>query len=380
MAPKKEFPGILIKRGKIWHYQVYVPGRGLWKRTTGKANYREAEAEARKLHAQALLLSGSPEESLTLSKAIVREVDRISQSISEARAWRVGVCLENFIRWSGDIQIEKITTEMLARYQAYRASCMKKINVGIGEKKRRVEAKSGTRIATSTTVLEVQYVIRMLRENCLLVQKPTLPRDRQKRPGRPFTKDELKRFFTACNAYPTENPGRYAPLFLLLLCTGARPAELVPSHRSGHTALLKREIDYDTGTVTIRSAKVRLGGRVKITRIQVPPEVLERVQTVAKGNPGAHVFSPMTLHCVFNRILAKAKISPVDELGEKLTAHSFRHTFGTMLAEQGANAFVIQNALRHADLKMTSRYVERATMATEINVSEFLNQEGKNAK
>jgi integrase len=101
---------------------------------------------------------------------------------------------------------------------------------------------------------------------------------------------------------------------------------------------------------------------------------------VAKGNPGVHAFSPMTLHCVFNRILAKAGISPVDELGEKLTAHSFRHTFGTMLAEQGANAFVIQNALRHADPKMTSRYVERATMATEINVSEFLGQEGKNAK
>jgi hypothetical protein len=164
MAPKEEFPVILIKRGKIWHYQVYVPGRGLWKRTTGKANYRQAEAEARKLHAKALLLSGSPEESLTLSKAIVREVDRISQSISEARAWRLSVCLENFIRWAGDIPLEKITTEMLARYQIYRASCKKKINVGIGEKKRRVEAKSGTRIATSTIVLEVQYVLRMLRK------------------------------------------------------------------------------------------------------------------------------------------------------------------------------------------------------------------------
>lgn len=379
MPPKKEFPGILIKRGKIWHFQVYVPGRGLWKRTTGKANYRQAEAEARKLYAQAMLLSRSPEESPTLSKAIVREVERISQTVSEARAWRVGVCLENFIRWAGDIPLEKITTEMLARYQAYRASCKKKINIGKGENLKRVEAHSGTRIATSTIVLEVQYVLRMLRENGLHIPKPAMPHERQKCPGRPFSREELRRFFTACNAYPAEDPGRYTPLFLLLLCTGARPAELVPSDRSGHIALLKREIDYDAGTVTIRSAKVLPGGRGKTTRIQVPSEVLKRVRAAAARHPGPNVFSPITIHCVFSRILAKARISPMDELGEKLTAHSFRHTFGTMLAEQGANAFVIQNVMRHADPKMTSRYVERATTVTEINVSEFLCQEGKDA-
>jgi hypothetical protein len=54
---------------------------------------------------------------------------------------------------------------MLARYQAHRASCKKKINIGRGEKLKRVEAKSGTRIATSAILLEIQYVLRLLREN-----------------------------------------------------------------------------------------------------------------------------------------------------------------------------------------------------------------------
>lgn len=307
-----------------------------------------------------------------MSKATIRELERITQTVGESRAWRVGICLENFLRWAGDIDLGKITTEMLMLYQTYRASCKKKINVGRGKDLKRVEAKSGSAIATSTIVLELQYVLRLLRQNGFIVAKPPLPRDRQKLPGRPFTREELKRFFAASDAFPAEKPGRYTPLFLMLLCTGARPAELIPSERSKHVALLKREIDYNSNVVTIRSAKVRPGSRSKVSRIQVAPEVLERVRDAADRNHGVHVFPPMTLHCTFNRILGKAGLASVDELGEKLTAHSFRHTFGTMLAEQGANAFVIQNALRHADPRMTSRYVERAAIVTQINATEFL--------
>lgn len=198
--------------------------------------------------------------------------------------------------------------------------------------------------------------------------------------GRPFSREELKRFFDACNRFPEEEPGRYAPLFLLLLATGARPAEIVPSDRSGHVALLKKEIDPENCTVTIRSAKVGRGGRGRVTRLQVAKPVIDAALARAEKIRGPHPFAPMTLNNIFNKILAKAGIPQVDELGEKLTAHSFRHTFGTMLAEQGASAFIIQNVMRHADPKMTSRYVERATAPTMIDLSEFMSREGENGE
>lgn len=367
MTGQKDFPGTLIKRGKIFHYQLYIPGKGYWMRTTRESVHRKAIAVARKLYAQAMLLSESRGELPTLSKAIVREVERISRESSERQAERVGFGMANFLAWADDLQLERITTSLLAKYQDYRSKCKKMVNKG----KKRVPAKSGNTVSPSTIKREIQSILRLLKENGYEVKPPiTLKGDGHL--GRPFSRDELKRFFEASNKFPADEPGRYTPLFLMMLATGARPAELIPSERSSHVALLKKEIDPETCTVTIRSAKVRKGSRSRITRLQVAKPVIETVLTQAKKLPGSHPFPPMTLNHVFNKILAKAGIPQIDELGEKLTAHSFRHTFGTMLAEQGANAFIIQNVMRHANPSMTSRYTERATAPTLIDVSQYM--------
>lgn len=47
-------------------------------------------------------------------------------------------------------------------------------------------------------------------------------------------------------------------------------------------------------------------------------------------------------------------------------------SMGMEQAEIKSLAFVIQNILRHSDPKMTSRYVERATQTSVIDVSEYL--------
>lgn len=365
----KDFPGILIKRGRIWHYQLYLPGRGLWKRTTGKSNYQQALAEARRLHAQAQLLSASPEESPTLSRAIVREVARIAEQTSERQAERVGIQLANFLAWAGDLALEKITTEMLDQYQRHRIHSRKTVARRDGTKK---PARCGALVSANTVRKEIISIIHLLRENGFQVIRPATLKGAAQH-GRPFEKQDLQRFFAASAHYPPEEPGKYTPLFLLLLATGARPAEFVPSRQSSHVALLKRELDPDSATVTIRSANVHRGNRGKVTRIQVARPVMDAVLQVAEKTPGPHVFPPYQIWKAFNAIAKLAGLPKLDELGEKLTAHSFRHTFGTILAEQGANAFIIQNVMRHSDPRMTSRYTERAKAPTVIDVSEFLN-------
>jgi integrase len=368
---EKDFPGILIKRGRIWHYQLYLPGRGLWKRTTGKSNYQQAVAEARRLHALAQLLSESQEELPILSKAIVREVARIAEQTSERQAERVGIQLANFLAWAGDLALEKISTEMLDRYQRYRIHCRKTVTLRDGTKK---PARCGATVSANTVKKEVISIAHLLRENGFPIIRPAALKGTAQH-GRPFEKQDLQRFFSASARYPPEEPGKYTPLFLLLLATGARPAELVPSRQSLHVALLKRELDSENSTVTIRSAKVHRGRRGKVTKIQIAKPVMDAVLEVAEKTPGVHVFPPYQIWKAFNAIAKLAGLSKLDELGEKLTAHSFRHTFGTILAEQGANAFIIQNVMRHSDPRMTSRYTERAKAPMVIDVSEFLNQQ-----
>ena len=59
----------------------------------------------------------------------------------------------------------------------------------------------------------------------------------------------------------------------------------------------------------------------------------------------------------FDLILEKAGIPKVDELSRKLTAHSFRHTYATMMAEKtGHNPFLLKEALGHQQLSTTERY------------------------
>lgn len=368
MAKEKDFPGSLFRQGKIWHYQVYLPGRGLWRRTTGKTVYQQALAEARRLYAQAQLLSASPEELPTLSKAIVKEAARIAEQTSERQGERVGIQLANFLAWSGDLPLEKITTEILERYQRYRIRCRKMVTLRDGTKKL---ARCGSLVSANTVRKEIISVVHLLKENGFQVIRPPSIKGTAQN-GRPFAKDELRRFFEASARYPPDEPSKYMPLFLLLLSTGARPAELVPSHQSSHVALLKRELDLDHCTVTIRSAKVHQGRRGKVTNIQIAKPVMDAVMKIAESTAGPHVFPPYQIWKAFNAIIKLAGLEKLDELGEKLTAHSFRHTFGTILAEQGANAFIIQNVMRHSDPRMTSRYTERAKAPTVIDVAEFL--------
>jgi integrase len=61
-------------------------------------------------------------------------------------------------------------------------------------------------------------------------------------------------------------------------------------------------------------------------------------------------------------VLAEAawqKIRAAADLGD-VRLHDFRHTVGTYAGQSGANAFLVRDLLRHKNLAMTGRYVNRA--------------------
>ncbi len=334
---------MLRKINNTWYYQTKVNGK-TWRRTTGETNRRKAETKVPKLKRLVRLHRNSPENSLNLDSAILAEVTRVELDTSAREAERVGQALRNFRNWIGETSLDRIDGKTLEIYQ----------------RKRLQEA------AKSTVDKEIVYAVRLLRGNGFDIHRPK-SRPGRTTPNRAFTEEELSRFFDAC-------PVEHKTLFLFLLATGARPAEVIPSPRSDHVALLKKEIDEDGSRVTIRTAKQGRGQQGPVRIIPLPGELLDLVQEEAESTPGPHVFVALeSLAKAFNAVLKSAEIEKIDPLGHRLVAHSFRHTYATRMAETvGNNPFILKQILGHSQISTTEQYCHNTAPAVVIDISKYI--------
>ncbi len=333
------------RNSKVWHYQTKVNGRS-WTRSTGETDKRRARAKTPELEGLAELHRKRRGKLLRFSQAMVAEIARAEQDVGIRAAERASDSLRIFLKWlKRDIELEKITTELLGDFQRFR----------LRER------------ATSTVNKDLGSIFCLLRHNGFHVAKPESRQGRKTR-QRHFAGPELRRFFSAVQDETHE------ALFMLLLVTGARPAEVIPSTRSNHVALLKREVDVEHGTVTIRTAKMKPGQEDKQRVIRIPVEVMDRLVRQMERVKGIHVFpSNSSLAHLFDRILERAGVPKYNELGHKLTAHSFRHTFATIQAEAvNANPFQLKAILGHCQTSTTDRYCHARSNAQIIGIEDIL--------
>ncbi len=334
----------LIKKPgcQFWLYQCSVNGRK-WIRSTGCADRQKAEAKVPRLERLATLHREQPKDSLRLKNAIIKEVERIELDVSKSEAERVSCALRNFFKWSGDIDLGKLDDKMLKEYLRHRLP----------------------KASRSTLHKELCAVGRMMKENGLMVNKPQLKGGKRTK-HRPFTEDEVKMFFSNCEE-------GHRVLFLMMLLTGARPAELMPSPRSRHIALLKQDVDQEKGIVRLRTAKLRVGQDEKVRNIRVPEKFMEDLVSHAGAIPGAFVFLPnQSLHNLFDRIIKRAGILKKDPLGRKVTAHSFRHTYATLMAERiGNNPFILKELMGHSKISTTEIYCQLQAPDLVMEMPEF---------
>lgn len=69
----------------------------------------------------------------------------------------------------------------------------------------------------------------------------------------------------------------------------------------------------------------------------------------------------------------KTVIRKTDELGRKVTAHSFRHTFATKAAKQAKyDPHLLKSILGHHQLSTTDRYIHTRSAAEVVEVAELL--------
>ena len=336
---------LIKKKGcKIWIFRTRVNGK-TWERSTGESDRRRAHVKVAELERLAQLQRKRGGGSLGLSQAIYREIEHVESDVSAFQADRLSYAFQNFLKRVGDLPIERITFEMVEDYQRFRLK----------------EA------AKETVNKELFAILRMLRNNGVRLDKPSCKPGRATK-QRKFTPDELRMFFSHCQ-------DEHKALFLLMLLTGARPAELLPSDKSGHLALLKEELDPETGRVEIRTAKLR--GNEEKTRIFRLPEFLtQMIAEHARQIPGPHAFPPMgNLARVFNKTVKRAGIQKLTHRG-RITAHCFRHTYGSYVAEAvGQNPFIVMQALGHSNMTTTKRYCHPESPVVNLDLDRILSIE-----
>lgn len=125
--------------------------------------------------------------------------------------------------------------------------------------------------------------------------------------------------------------------------------------------------------MTIRPSKVRPGEKREPRVVQLMPELTERILAEGANQPGPNVFPDIkNLHRYFNRILHAAHLEKVNALREKLTAHSFRHTYGSLFAGVLPNSFLLQRALGDKDGRSTERYVHLTLQPHMVDLSNLI--------
>jgi integrase len=136
----------------------------------------------------------------------------------------------------------------------------------------------------------------------------------------------------------------------LLLFTGCRLSELL--------TLRWAQVDVVGGTITLAETK---SGRPQVIVINAPArQVLVQLQRAKSSDwvlpstsDAKRPLSKAAIEAAWQRIRSAAKL-------EDVRLHDLRHTVGTYAGQSGANAFLVRDLLRHKDLSMTGRYVNRA--------------------
>ena len=152
---------------------------------------------------------------------------------------------------------------------------------------------------------------------------------------RAFTAEELRRLLDACPAY--------RDYYRIAALTGLRWTEL--------SRVDRRDFDLEKGLWTCRAEidKTRMTHRLPIL-----PDLLPTLQRVCDGKkPTERLFPRRQTRATFQRNLRRAKIARFSEDGRRLSFHSLRYTFCTLLAQK-LPLKAVQRLMRHASLKRTA--------------------------
>jgi len=177
-----------------------------------------------------------------------------------------------------------------------------------------------------------------------------MPKIKQKEPSY-LTEQEYKRLLRTVRKNATVYfKERDMAIVTILLGMGMRLSEL--------TALDVGDVNFDDGSVKI----TRKGGKKRI--LPANDEVIISIQRYLKIRKEAKSQDPLLLSKRKRRIsnasvwhLVRKYMRQAQIEKDKLSPHTLRHTFATVLLRQGENILTIKELLSHKNLRTTERYL-----------------------
>lgn len=168
--------------------------------------------------------------------------------------------------------------------------------------------------------------------------------------GLPWVVDETKpkaKHLARPENRVTPMDGAIVAVVRLLLLTGARRSEI--------TELQWSHVDFDARTIALPRQKGRERRPHVVSGSAM--DIIARRQRV-DGSPWVFPRAGDPTRCIAGEVVQNGwdRIRTAAGLAD-VHLHDLRHTFGTTASRTGANAFQIRDSLRHANVTMSSRYV-----------------------
>lgn len=173
---------------------------------------------------------------------------------------------------------------------------------------------------------------------------------------RHLSKDELNKIFTSIATIPWPNnfiKKRNWVIFMVFFCCGIRRGELL--------GLNVLDIDFDRKQLTVRgeTSKSRTDRVIPLNKqaILALQDYLEE-RRKKRYNKSVALFVSDNMDHRFTEHGLKYLVNKLKEdSGIHFYPHKFRHSFAVNMRHQGADISTIKDAMGHAKIEMTSRYL-----------------------
>jgi integrase len=175
---------------------------------------------------------------------------------------------------------------------------------------------------------------------------------------RPLTREEAAWFLAQVQEYA---PREY-PLFLCALRTGMRLGELLGLHWGdvdfhGRFIEVRRNLVAGRLTTPKNGKTRRVDMSAQLTQVLWETLTVRKEETLRQGwkhlpdwvfcnEAGKHLDGDNLRHRVFHRVLAKAGL-------RRIRLHDLRHTFASLLIQQGESLAYVRDQLGHASIQLT---------------------------
>lgn len=327
----------IIKRGRYWHFRVWINGREYTGSTGLAATERNRTAalriaEQRRQEILERLMRGPDPATVPFSDAAERFLEwcrEVHYRGRPATARRIETSFASIGQFFGAKPVCEITAGEIEDFKTWRAREHMVRDVTI-------------RHDLHALSLFFKYAIK----HGWAVKNPVAD------VAKPSDRDSLVQYVVSAaeeEAYFSAARGALYDVAKLILLTGARPEEILSLRRS--------DIDLGKGTLQIRGGKTRAARRTLHLVAEAAAILERRLAETAPGEPDGWLFPSARRPGEHITKLNAQHDEACRRAGISFRLYDLRHTFATRLAESGCDINTLAAILGHSGLRMLTRYV-----------------------